>query len=216
MNYLAFNNIKKTLGDTLSPEHIRKTYNGYVVDWFYLSYKEGNTYKGSMIVGSVSDVINKAKELNQKYNSEVEIILYNDTFDKNGINTYSKRNNYITIFKNTIIFDLMEIRFINLTPHDVNIVDNNGDVILIVPACDKPLRLIEKRENVGDINGIPLSRVSYTIDEATPLPNSDADTFYIVSRVVAETFKRSDFIVPDQTVRNEKGQIIGCKGFAFV
>jgi len=103
-----------------------------------------------------------------------------------------------------------------VTPHDVNIVDKDGNVILIVPASDKPLRLIEKRDVIGDINGIPLSSVSYTIDEATPLPNPDTDTFYIVSRVVAETFKRRDFIVPDQTVRNDKGQIVGCKGFAFV
>jgi len=209
-------NMKKILGDTLSPEKIRKTYNGYSVDWYYLSYKEGKTFKGTMIVGTVSDAINKAKELNQKYNSEVEIILYSETFDKQGRNTYSKRSNYITLLNNRITFDLMEITFINLTPHDVNIVDKDGNVILIVPASDKPLRLIEKRDIVGDINGIPLSRVSYVIDETTPLPNPDTDTFYIVSRVVAETFKRPDFIVPDQTVRNDKGQIVGCKGFAFV
>ena len=216
MENKVFENMKKILGDTLSPEHIRKTGNAYFVEWFYLNYKDGRTFKGTMIVGTVSDAITMAKELNQKYNSEVEIVLYQDTFDKNGRNTYSKRNNYITLLNNRITFDLMEITFINLTPHDVNLVDKDGNVILIVPASDKPLRLIEKRDIVGDINGIPLSRVSYAIDETTPLPNPDTDTFYIVSRVVAETFKRPDFIVPDQTVRNDKGQIVGCKGFAFV
>jgi hypothetical protein len=208
--------IQKILGDTVTQDKIRETYNGYIVDWFYLSYKEGRKFKAVMQAGSVSDAINIAKDLNQKHNCKVEIVLYKDTFDKQGRNTYSKKTDYMVLDRNTITFDFMNTTFVNLTPHDVNIVDNDGNVILIVPACDKPLRLIEKRDSVGDINGIPLSRVSYEIDSATPLPNADTDTFYIVSRIVAEMFKRNDFIVPDQTVRNDKGQIIGCKGFAFV
>jgi hypothetical protein len=160
-----------------------------------------------------------AKNLFQKWKNieEIEIEISRNFLNKNFKETCTKWiNHFFMNKKNEIYIVGMDITFVNLTPHDVNIVDNNGDIILIVPATDKPLRLIEKRDVIGDINGIPLSRVSYAIDDATPLPNPDTDTFFIVSRVVAETFKRPDFIVPDQTVRNDKGQIVGCKGFAFV
>ena len=40
-------------------------------------------------------------------------------------------------------------------------------------------------------------------------------THYIVSRIVAEIMRnRKDLILANETVRDDKGQIIGCKSFS--
>ena len=49
------------------------------------------------------------------------------------------------------------------------------------------------------------------------LPHRRDNIFYIVSRVVAEARRdRDDLIIPDETVRDGEGRIIGCRGFASV
>jgi len=47
------------------------------------------------------------------------------------------------------------------------------------------------------------------------LPPIQDNVWYIVSRAVCETFRnRTDFLMVGQTVRNDKGQIIGAKCFS--
>ena len=48
------------------------------------------------------------------------------------------------------------------------------------------------------------------------LPEQQDGTFYIVSALVARVAQREDFIIVDDTVRDDKGRIVGCQSFAHV
>lgn len=51
--------------------------------------------------------------------------------------------------------------------------------------------------------------------EGLPEPDPACRVRYIVSRVVAEAARgRADLLIPDDTVRDEQGRIIGCRALA--
>lgn len=106
------------------------------------------------------------------------------------------------------------MNLINLTPHPVNMLDNEGNVIKVLPKCEVPPRLRQETKNVGEINGFPLTETKFGTTEH--LPKKQVGVFLIVSRLVSSANpKRTDLIVPNGLVRNENGQIIGCKSFAI-
>ena len=73
------------------------------------------------------------------------------------------------------------------------------------------------RHQIDEVNGIPLNSVYF--GDLHGLPQSKDMTYYIVSNIVAQaakTLKRKDCLIPDDTVRNEKGQVVGCRGLAVV
>jgi hypothetical protein len=107
----------------------------------------------------------------------------------------------------------MEI--INLTPHEVVIMDNNKEIILKLPKCPNPPRLSERREVVGIVNNTLINRVTFSV-EGDYLPPQKEGTYYVVSRLIAEAIKREDLLIPDEAVRDEEGRIIGCKSFAII
>jgi hypothetical protein len=102
-------------------------------------------------------------------------------------------------------------KIVNLTPHKVVVLDDNNNVVAEF-ASEGVIRLSEERQLIGQINGIPLyiKRFGTTV----ALPPQREGVYYIVSLPVAQAFPdRSDFIVPDQVVRDNEGRIIGCRGF---
>ena len=109
-----------------------------------------------------------------------------------------------------------EVKIINLTPHEVTVVGSNGEVLAKFPPSGQVARCAVTRTAVGEINGIPVSR--NVMGEIQGLPEKSEGTIYIVSRVVAEAAKgiRDDLVIPDDSVRDHEGRIIGCKGFAVV
>ena len=48
------------------------------------------------------------------------------------------------------------------------------------------------------------------------LPEQQDGTFYIVSALVARAAGREDFVIVNDTVRDNDGRIIGCQSFAHV
>jgi hypothetical protein len=106
------------------------------------------------------------------------------------------------------------VKLINLTPHPVTFVTEDGAVILELPGCPNPPRARENREAHGEVNGIPVNKV--TMGEVQGLPAPQPGVGYIVSRVVAEAARRSDLFIPDMTVRDDQGRIIGCRALAQV
>ena len=64
-------------------------------------------------------------------------------------------------------------KIINLTPHDVNIVKNNGDVITFSPS-GTVARCSQKTVVVGNINNIPLTHTSF--GDVVDLPDKKTDT----------------------------------------
>lgn len=101
------------------------------------------------------------------------------------------------------------MKILNLTPHEINIVGKDP-----IPSSGA-VRVSEKTEVIGEINGIPVIKKSFGKVEG--LPNEQADTKIIVSLLVAQAAKgRSDLLVVGETIRNEKGQVIGAKSLAVV
>ena len=105
-------------------------------------------------------------------------------------------------------------KIINLTAHDVNIVCDNGDVITFSPS-GTVARCTQKTVVIGAVNGIPLTQTSFGV--VVDLPQPQKDTIFIVSRLVLTACKgvRDDLIVPNDLVRDDNGNIIGCKSFAI-
>ena len=107
------------------------------------------------------------------------------------------------------------MKFVNLTPHTVNIV-KKVDLIETMTSIESSgiARVKSETRVVGFIDGIEETETILDPSTVTGLPEPDPDgnTIFIVSRIVAEAVKgiRNDCRIPDKTIRNEKGEIIGC------
>ena len=103
---------------------------------------------------------------------------------------------------------------LNWTPHDVHIVDNTGKPYRTYPRTGNTVRL--KMDTVSDgylPDGTPLKRVVF--GEPEGLPNYQEHTYYIVSQLVKSALPdRPDLLVPGDIVRDENGNIIGCRSFS--
>lgn len=116
------------------------------------------------------------------------------------------------------------MELINLTPHNVNFMDEDGNILkTIKPAAEAPrLKTFKGTSSQIDVDGIsiPLSGGFKFLDELVDgqaLPPKKDATLYIVSKALADyaiTVGRDDFVSPDRVVRDDKGAIIGCRGLA--
>lgn len=133
-------------------------------------------------------VIYSKKLLTSSTNSEILLIVMNDTNK----------------------FD----RFVNLTPHDVT-----------VSSCGKIKKYV-KDGNVARVS--ETVTLAFTIDDCDisdvvfgdiiGLPAPVKGVYFIVSAMVKEAVKKSgsgrnDCVSPGNLIRNEKCEVIGCKGF---
>lgn len=116
------------------------------------------------------------------------------------------------------------MKFINLTPHEVIIVNDNNKVVLRIPPSGQQLRLSSKSILVASLEGIPVYKTEFDLNtnEVLKLIQSyDEDTYFIVSTILLQTLKengiRGNFIAPNTNpefvVRDAQGKIIGVKGF---
>lgn len=128
---------------------------------------------------------------------------------------------------------------INMTPHDINILDDsnvsydkafrgykvNGDPIIreTYNPSGTVLRCSQEEIEAGELNGIKLYKVKFGKVEHTTkdgsvitfnMPVKDG-VYYIVSSIIKNALSdRPDLLVPTRVVRNDKGQPVGCLGFA--
>ena len=106
------------------------------------------------------------------------------------------------------------MKLVNLTPNAVNIVLEDGASLNIAPS-GVVARCTQSDVNVGlvctDGIAIPLTKTSFG-DVSLPAP--DPDTLFIVSRLVATAANRDDLVVPNGIVRDDDGNIIGCKSLS--
>lgn len=98
----------------------------------------------------------------------------------------------------------------NLTPHAINLLT---DPPLTISPSGEVARCEVHREVVGCLEGIPVNRTRFGQVEGLPAPRPGVA--YIVSALVAQACpERTDVFVPDETVRDDQGRIIGCKALA--
>ena len=106
----------------------------------------------------------------------------------------------------------MEI--INLTQQKINIINDNGESITIEPS-GTVARVSCRTVTTGEIMGIPVTETVYGTVEG--LPEFQNGIVYIVSALVAQHCKdRNDVFIPNESVRDDKGRIIGCKSLGRI
>ena len=114
------------------------------------------------------------------------------------------------------------VRFTNLTPHEIVILDGQNNVIAKIPPSGTVARVESGEELISEINGIPVYRTTYGV--VTGLPEPEPGTVYIVSIVVLSALKekgidRKDVVAPNTNpskhgaVRDSAGKIVGVKSF---
>jgi hypothetical protein len=109
------------------------------------------------------------------------------------------------------------MKLINLTPHVVNIYDNDGKTLVMsLEPSGQIARVSMDRQLAGRIAGIPVYRnVPGEVTGVPPCSESDADPKigYVVSAMVRLALPANDDVFsPGELIRDEKGQPIGCKG----
>jgi len=106
-------------------------------------------------------------------------------------------------------------KIINLTPHEVTLVDDNGNIITTFPPSGIVARVSVKIVRVTTINNIPVTTSSFGEVENLPEPNDEE--VFIVSSLVAQRCKhRKDVFIPNESVRDDKGRIIGCRSLGII
>lgn len=99
--------------------------------------------------------------------------------------------------------------FINLTPHTINVVGG-----IQFPASGTIARVAAESQTVAAVKhgGKTVFLTKTIFGKVENLPEPIAGTRYIVSTIVAQAAKdRSDLLTPGELVRDDQGNVIGCK-----
>lgn len=103
--------------------------------------------------------------------------------------------------------------FRNFTPHEINLLDENQQVIHTIQPEETPIRLSQSTVQVDTIGGVSITETQF--GETQNLPEQQNGVYLIVSRLILSANPdRSDLLVPNELVRNEAGHIIGCQSLA--
>lgn len=103
--------------------------------------------------------------------------------------------------------------FRNFTPHEINLLDENQQVILTIQPEETPIRLSQSTVQVDEIAGVAITETQF--GETQGLPEQQEGVYLIVSRLVLSANpERSDLLVPNQLVRDDNGRILGCQSLA--
>ena len=102
-----------------------------------------------------------------------------------------------------------------MTPHAIGILDGQNNLILNIPASGNQIRLKTSTVPAGiEVQGIPVTKTVF--GEPEGLPEYVEGTYIIVSQLVKSALpNRKDLVVPAEVVRDEKGNIVGCKSLGI-
>lgn len=102
----------------------------------------------------------------------------------------------------------------NLTPHSITMFKEDGSKAVFL-AESVSARCTTTTEVVSSLDGITITKSKF--GETVGLPSYSKGTYYIVSRIVAEANRgRSDLLIVNETVRDNKGVIVGCRSLAVL
>jgi hypothetical protein len=101
-------------------------------------------------------------------------------------------------------------KLVNLTPHAVSLLCEDGSSLTLDPAGYAPRRVANRRE-LGVLNGLRV--VSTTFGAVEGLPEPQPGVVFIVSALVAEgSPEREDLASPGEAIRDQQGRVIGALG----
>ena len=110
----------------------------------------------------------------------------------------------------------MGVNIINLTPHSVMLKYADNDGLHTIEPSGTIARCVATTEVVGLINGL-FNETRTVYGSVTDLPEPQPNTLYIVSSLVALALpKRHDLRIPNESIRDEAGRIVGCKSLGRV
>lgn len=106
---------------------------------------------------------------------------------------------------------------INLTPHAITYINNDGDNI-VIPSSGVA-RATATTETVGSIDGFRLTKSCF--GDPVNLPDYQEGVYLVVSVTTANAARQAgrrldDLLTTNETVRDNSGAIIGCRSFAVV
>lgn len=102
------------------------------------------------------------------------------------------------------------MKIINLTPHDVVFINENGESQVFMATGD----VARVEQFLFSIEGSKYNLKSCMTGCVEGLPAYNKDTVYIVSSMVREELpEREDLWSPTSFIRDEEGRIIGCTAF---
>jgi hypothetical protein len=108
----------------------------------------------------------------------------------------------------------------NCTPHPIHLLLGVNTRVTI-PSAVQSARVEVSRTKIADLSlaalGVEHNATIYraAYGQVSGLPPAEEGLFLVVSRMVAEASPhRTDLLVPEDTVRDEEGNIVGCRGFA--
>ena len=111
------------------------------------------------------------------------------------------------------------MKFVNLTPHAVTLVDEPGSVFAVIQPSGQLARVRTFPRVVGTVE-IEGRNVPIRVNDYGPLdglPDPVPGICYIVSLLAASAAARlgrtEDLLVPDDTVRDDAGRVLGCRAF---
>jgi hypothetical protein len=102
------------------------------------------------------------------------------------------------------------MELVNLTPHRLNLLDEDGEEVLVVEPSGDVARVQTERVQVGSVQGVPLYETQQGDVENLPAPQEDV--LYVVSGFVRSAVERDDVVSPGALVRDEDGKPVGAKG----
>lgn len=104
---------------------------------------------------------------------------------------------------------------INLTPHKVTFLDKDNNVIREIEPSGILARVTANTVSLGMFDDIPITATEF--GDPYGLPPEDDSHAYIVSSLVAQAMKgRSDIFIPNESVRDDNGMIIGCRSLGVI
>lgn len=112
-----------------------------------------------------------------------------------------------------------EKNIVNKTPHKITLLDEDDNIIRNLPPADEPARLKTKEHIVDRVfedsnKGVPIKKTD--IIGVKNLPKSNENKFYLVSRTLASKLNRDDLLAPNELIRDNEGNVIGCKSLAKI
>ena len=102
---------------------------------------------------------------------------------------------------------------LNYTPHSITVVGDDGQVIRTYPSVGVA-RFKTTIARVDTINDIPVTKTLF--GEPDGLPNGSSGVYYIVSGLIKSALTdRTDLLSPGELVRDDQGNVIGCKSLSL-
>lgn len=103
----------------------------------------------------------------------------------------------------------------NMTPHAINMIDANGKLYRTIEPCGEVARVGTRTVVTGEIDGIPVTETEFS--KVENLPGQQPGVIFVVSSLVAQRCRgREDVFIPNESVRDSEGRIIGCRSLGRI